>query len=593
MKRLLAFVVFVVLLTCSASAQTWNEIRSTNLTMVSDASQKQVADALWRFEQARGVFGRLLNRTRVNRNMPMLFIGARTAQEARALGTVTESVNGGLIIFADDRQYFVVDLSSTDWSGLYRSYATILLNANYPRTQPWFDAGIAEYIAGLRFVGNELQLAPTAEVASALSRGAIPIARLISGEVQGGPEFRATSWLFVRWLIDNQRMDDVARYFGLVMTKDVAPEAALKQAFTMTPAEMDAELQSFKAKALQPQRMPPPQPFERDSVVVRKMTEQEAAALRSEIRLESPSLRDQAMAELHQLLAKDPDNVEVHRALGLGTFRAGDMKNAIDYIRRAIQLSDNDPRMRYLEGLWRNHGVRDSIQVDSAAPGLVADMTRAVEIDPQFADAYFVMSVGQMATRHPDHALKSLRQAMALSQRNDSYGLAYANIQLTMGQYDEARSLLDFLEHSPDKQVATKAHETLATARRLRKTEQQLAEQGLYTDPTAPQWKPKKPAEEGTEAADEAHKQEDKPDTRKVEYVKGTLKSVKCSDADKSATVNVMAGKAFWTFKVADRTSVLVIGADNFSCAWENKTVSVNYKSSGQHSGDAVSIEID
>jgi hypothetical protein len=37
---------------------------------------------------------------------------------------------------------------------------------------------------------------------------------------------------------------------------------------------------------------------------------------------------------------------------------------------------------------------------------------------------------------------------------------------------------------------------------------------------------------------------------------------------------------------------VLLIGADAFSCEWNNRAVSVNYKARGMSDGDLVSLEV-
>lgn len=87
-------------------------------------------------------------------------------------------------------------------------------------------------------------------------------------------------------------------------------------------------------------------------------------------------------------------------------------------------------------------------------------------------------------------------------------------------------------------------------------------------------------------------REEPKPDTRKVEYLKGTLLSVECSGA-KSATLKVSSTNKTWTFVVPDRSKAVLIGVDDFQCSWRDVPVSVNYRASGQQAGDLVSLEID
>ncbi len=44
--------------------------------------------------------------------------------------------------------------------------------------------------------------------------------------------------------------------------------------------------------------------------------------------------------------------------------------------------------------------------------------------------------------------------------------------------------------------------------------------------------------------------------------------------------------------RTADYKSLLLIGADKFSCEWNDRAVSVNYKPGGLSDGDLVSVEV-
>jgi len=163
-------------------------------------------------------------------------------------------------------------------------------------------------------------------------------------------------------------------------------------------------------------------------------------------------------------------------------------------------------------------------------------------------------------------------------------------VEIANSQFGDAKGLLNFLKTSDDKEVAQRATTLLANADKERKTEKKFANEG-YTDPTADKWKAPTETEAKTGAAEETPGAADKPDSRKVEYLKGTLVNVQC--ADKSATLRVNSGKKTWMFNIPDRSKALLIGADNFECGWHNVPVSVNFKASGNASGDIVSLEVD
>jgi len=44
--------------------------------------------------------------------------------------------------------------------------------------------------------------------------------------------------------------------------------------------------------------------------------------------------------------------------------------------------------------------------------------------------------------------------------------------------------------------------------------------------------------------------------------------------------------------RTGDYKSLLLIGADEFSCGWNGVSVVVNYKASGKGTGDLVSLEL-
>jgi hypothetical protein len=43
---------------------------------------------------------------------------------------------------------------------------------------------------------------------------------------------------------------------------------------------------------------------------------------------------------------------------------------------------------------------------------------------------------------------------------------------------------------------------------------------------------------------------------------------------------------------VKDTTHVLLMGADAFSCVWKQQRVAINYRATGDTTGDVVSIEL-
>ncbi len=76
-----------------------------------------------------------------------------------------------------------------------------------------------------------------------------------------------------------------------------------------------------------------------------------------------------------------------------------------------------------------------------------------------------------------------------------------------------------------------------------------------------------------------------------MQFLKGKLLRVDCSQPP-VAVLSVVAGAKTLKLRTEDYKSVLLIGEDNFSCAWTNRSVAVNYKAGGKSDGDLVSLEL-
>jgi hypothetical protein len=66
---------------------------------------------------------------------------------------------------------------------------------------------------------------------------------------------------------------------------------------------------------------------------------------------------------------------------------------------------------------------------------------------------------------------------------------------------------------------------------------------------------------------------------------------VDCSQSP-AAVLTVVSGGTVLKLRTADYKSVLLIGSDSFSCSWNDRPVSVNYKPGGLSDGDLVSVEL-
>ena len=79
--------------------------------------------------------------------------------------------------------------------------------------------------------------------------------------------------------------------------------------------------------------------------------------------------------------------------------------------------------------------------------------------------------------------------------------------------------------------------------------------------------------------------------TTPVRFVKGKLTGIDCSSAPQ-AILTVVFGSRTLKMHIRDSEHVVLIGADEFSCDWQNKSVAVNYRERQNGEGDVVSLEV-
>jgi hypothetical protein len=224
---------------------------------------------------------------------------------------------------------------------------------------------------------------------------------------------------------------------------------------------------------------------------------------------------------------------------------------------------------------------------------MMQDMRAVLEWYPQFAEAYDMLAVARMQGGGPAAAMQSERAAIQLSPRNQTYVLHLAEIYIADRKWEAAQALLEGLKSSSDATVAAKARERLervAAEQKYGVSNAVLA----ATPKLEPQKSPFDVLEEDAAkraAADKVAHTGTTADTRPAKYVQGRLVDVDCSQSP-AAILTVSAGGTTLKLRTGDYKSLLLIGADSFSCEWNNRNVSVNYKPGGLADGDLVSVEM-
>jgi tetratricopeptide (TPR) repeat protein len=573
-------------------AQQWFSVQTDHLISDSYGTDRGARDAALRGEQLIAIFGEVFHRKNITFATPLRIRVIHAAEpSSKAPNTV--------LVRTPPTDFVIVDLSQPDsWAQARRSIAALTLENNYPRAQPWFDSGIASYLAGVRFNGDQMELGvPPPGIILPRSSEWIGLAKLLEIDdplrlsAAQRMAFDAESWAVVRWLIDNSRLAQAGAYLNAVQARGATTERALAEAFSMSSADLDREVRESLG-TLSGKRMAVPR-IEASLFKSRKLTAADSHVLEADLSLFGPE-SDHTLAELVAFMRQNQENAAVHRSLAWAFLLRHDLEDAIEHIRRALALDDSDPAMHYLYARWVNQGEGDRILVESAAARMGTELKAALQRDPNYSAALELLGLVELSDNAVKPALANLQRASALRPRSSRYYLNLARAYEAAGNLDGARNLILYARGGGDAAVSADAGKLLNELGQQKKRQEQWASLGAHSDPTAKHGKYDNLQEaiaEDEKAEAKSKNPEPQQDTRKIEHMKGRIIRTECGAAP-GAVLTVSSAGRTWQMQVADRKTIVLIGIDQFDCGWRDISASINYKRSGTLHGDLVSLEV-
>jgi tetratricopeptide (TPR) repeat protein len=466
--------------------------------------------------------------------------------------------------------------------------------------------------------------------------------------------YYAQSWITVHYLVHEKKLPETGTYFDLVENQHVPVEEAIQQAYGMSAAEFDQAVKIYY-HSLTPifvaldaskqqdsvNNLPPSQAFRfpeivgpNDSAITSKvLSENDARAIMAEVQIRIPERREVGLQELHALatapdapsakstgalqalenrIKKDRDkdkdkskddnddaplvtavgNETAHRVLAWDHLQRAEFDAAAEELSDAATLNPRDMWIRYYLAALKYRIALSKHTDVSGLPNMVQDLRAVLEWYPEFANAYDLLAIAQMEGGGPGAAMQAERAAIQLSPRNQQYVYHLAEIYISDKKWPAAVAVLQRLKASSNAQIAAAAKARLD----LIPNEQKYGIASAAADSTpkfAPQPSPFDVLEQ--DAAQRAAAQKARvagtADTRPAKFLQGRLVGVDCSQAP-AAMLTVSSGATVLKLRTADYKSLLLIGADAFSCDWSNRSISVNYKPGGMSDGDLVSVEL-
>ena len=620
-----------------AADQHWVRLDSTHFSVLTDADEKKGHAVIARFEQMRGVFAQLLYKNRLNIPEPIDIIALRSDDEYAKVVPARQGVglSSAFFIPGDDRYYFVLNLSKDEsWRAISRDFAQVLLNYNYPPTQAWFDDGFAQYFSSLHLTDSQMQIggdprqgeSPTfVDTLSGSTWLSLP--DLFAKHEESGARdslFDAESWILMHYLLNKEKLPAAGAYFGAVENEKLGVEQAIQKAFGMSSAQLEqgvtdyfhslaATLQTpatLKPGATNPNAAPAPATADVIGASIHEIPLGEAQAMVTEMSLRVAEHRDEAEKELASI-ADQPkmDNVVVHRALAWDFLQKKDYDHAIEELGNAVTLDARDPMTHYYLALCKYKEAQLSGEEMKGLANMMQDLHLVLDWDHEFAEAYYMLAVAQTEGGGLRAATDSIRAAIQLSPRKTNYLLELARIYEAGKNWEAATALLQRLAANSNAEVASAASKDLhdlpyikkygippvsgasSTSQAAPVTGSAAAMPPTSAPTNAKAASPAAPATDENEASSEQTPPTPQIDKRPIQYTKGKLVSVDCSQPP-AAIVTVATGTKTMKLRTSDYKSLMLVGVDAFSCDWTNRSVSVNYKPGGKADGDLVSLEV-
>jgi Flp pilus assembly protein TadD len=627
----------------------WIRVNSAHFSVLTDAGEKKGREVILRFEQMRSIFAQLLMKTRVNMPEPLDIIAFKGDKEFVQVAPIRpgQAINKpAFFLPGEDRNYIVLNLFEDEsWRAVSHEFAHLLLNYNYPPTQGWFDEGFAEYFSSLELDNKQARMGGDPELKLSWEKDLVGNQRevlnpprsltdLLSAPVwmampdlftmkhdgstyQEGTHhtlFYAQSWIVVHYLLNKNKLPETGKYFDLVQNQKVPVEEAIQQAYGISAAQFEQAVKDY-FRSLAPlfvaqdaARLPNTidaggQIYQISATInsdnvgssVLPVSPPEAAALQAEMAIRLPERREQALKELNAIVNQPKlDNAIAHRALAWAHMEKKEFEPATEELSKASELDPRDPWVRYYLALVKYHAAQSSRQEVHGLSNMIQDLRAVIDWNPNFAEAYNMLAMARLEGGGVNSAMGSIRTAIQLSPRNETYLLNLAQIEMAGKKWDDATALLERLKGSQNPQIARIARKNLNDLPTLKKY-------GLLPQTEAPAQAAEAksvPNKQNSEAEDDSSEEhppatpvEALPDQRKVQFLKGKLLKIDCAQTP-AAILTVAAGAKTLKLRSENFKALTLIGADTFSCDWKNRPVSVNYKAGGKADGDLVSLEV-
>jgi tetratricopeptide (TPR) repeat protein len=451
----------IVLIGASLCHADWLRLESPGIELFTDAGEKSGRQLASRFEQVRGIFRQAGISDEPVRVRVFAFASQRDFHRYRA-------DSDGFFQSGPDRDYIALYSGPDAGRVAFHEYVHLVLNHSAVPLPRWFDEGMAEFYSTAQVEHDQLRVGePIASHIALLSQGQWLNAADLSGRAHGGLYY-AESWALVHMLNLAPKWRDGMPQFALMLAQEKPAEEAFHEAFGSTLEDALKVLPAY-LRSLRPATIPAALDA-LEEVRLHRLKAGEAAVALSGLAL---SVNQPALAKT--LLDRMPESPEIEGARGAVALAENRREDARRHFDRAIAMGSRDAEL-YFEYASLDHD------------GEMGLLRKALDIDPEFADALYLLGVRATDDGNYAAAVEHLRAATRVRPSRSTYWHALGYAQAKAGQRTGA---------------ILSARRAVATAETDQEENMARALAGLPAEPseprvnrpavtTPPSWEPKK-----------------------------------------------------------------------------------------------------
>jgi tetratricopeptide (TPR) repeat protein len=478
MKRLTSLAGIVCcLFIFSASAvnakDAWTSVRSKNFFLVGNASEKEIRQVATRLEQFRYVFSQLFPKANLTASVPttvVVFKSDSSYVPFKPLYNGKPSNVSGYFQPGDDVNYITLTSEKREdnpYAVIFHEYSHLIINNNMGDPPVWFNEGLAEYYSTFDVSNGDKKITlgvPVANHVYLLRERFMPLESLLRvthddpayNERDKQGIFYAEAWALVHYLLQGNQGQRVAQlgHFSALLAAGKPLAESFQQTFQMDFKAMEKELQHYvQSSSYRTQVFDLKEPLVFDAeMAAAPLSEAEAQAYLGDLLLHTNRL-DAAEARLKQSLAAG-DTTQAHTSLGMVRVRQGKFAEAIDELRKAVEGNSTN----YLAHYYYAYAVQRKTVADGQlvtsfpaddARVMRAELKRAIELNPAFAESYYQLAFLSLVTgEEMDEAAKLINTARRLEPNRLSFALMLAQIEMRKQDFAAAHLLLEPITHS-------------------------------------------------------------------------------------------------------------------------------------------------